>query len=197
MSPDSRKVHGRGRGPHAGAVEPGQGAVPGGRVHQGAGDRLLPADRVGAAAAHRAAAGDHQAVPGRRGRQVLLPEERAAASRLGADRARCASPGSTKSRETIEYLLGGDLPTLIWAANLAALELHTPMWRYPTIGEPDLLVFDLDPGAPATIVECCAGRAAAAAAADRAGAGPCREDVRRQGPAAVRGGDRDDVGADQ
>jgi bifunctional non-homologous end joining protein LigD len=66
-----------------------------------------------------------------------------------------ASPGSTKSRETIEYLLGGDLPTLIWAANLAALELHTPMWRYPHVGEPDLLVFDLDPGAPATIVECC------------------------------------------
>jgi bifunctional non-homologous end joining protein LigD len=66
-----------------------------------------------------------------------------------------ASPGSTKSRDTIEYLLGGDLPPLIWAANLAALELHTPMWRYPHIGEPDLLVFDLDPGAPATIVECC------------------------------------------
>jgi len=69
--------------------------------------------------------------------------------------AKIASPGSTKSRDTIEYLLGGDLPTLIWAANLAALELHTPMWRYPHFGEPDLLVFDLDPGPPATVVECC------------------------------------------
>jgi len=69
--------------------------------------------------------------------------------------AQIASPGSTKSRETIEYLIGGDLPTLIWAANLAALELHTPMWRYPGVGEPDLLVFDLDPGPPATVVECC------------------------------------------
>ncbi|HSR84953.1 MAG TPA: non-homologous end-joining DNA ligase [Streptosporangiaceae bacterium] len=69
--------------------------------------------------------------------------------------AKLPSPGSTKSRETIEYILGGDLPTLIWAANLAALELHTPMWRYPHIGEPDLLVFDLDPGPPATVVECC------------------------------------------
>ena len=77
-----------------------------------------------------------------------------------------ASPGSTKSRDTIDYLLGGDLPTLIWAANLAALELHTPMWRYPHIGEPDLLVFDLDPGPPATIVECCEVAAAAAPAAD-------------------------------
>jgi bifunctional non-homologous end joining protein LigD len=69
--------------------------------------------------------------------------------------ARIPSPGSTKSRQTLTYILGGDLPTLIWAANLAALELHTPMWRYPDIGEPDLLVFDLDPGPPATIVECC------------------------------------------
>jgi bifunctional non-homologous end joining protein LigD len=69
--------------------------------------------------------------------------------------ARIPSPGSTKARETISYIIGGDLPTLIWAANLAALELHTPMWRYPDIGQPDVLVFDLDPGPPATIVECC------------------------------------------
>jgi len=69
--------------------------------------------------------------------------------------ARLPSPGSTKNRQTIEYIIGGDLPTLIWAANLAALELHTPMWRHPDVGTPDLLVFDLDPGAPATIVECC------------------------------------------
>ncbi|HYK27017.1 MAG TPA: ATP-dependent DNA ligase, partial [Streptosporangiaceae bacterium] len=66
-----------------------------------------------------------------------------------------ASPGSTKSRETIDYIVGGDLPTLIWAANLAALELHTPMWRVKKVGKPDLLVFDLDPGLPASIVECC------------------------------------------
>ncbi len=62
-----------------------------------------------------------------------------------------------------------DLPSLMWAANLAALELHVPMWRFPAPGAsghgdepapehgfaPDLLVFDLDPGAPATIVDCC------------------------------------------
>jgi bifunctional non-homologous end joining protein LigD len=68
------------------------------------------------------------------------------------------SPGSTKSRETIDYTVIGDLPTLVWAANLAALELHIPMWRVGPRGavhDPDLLVFDLDPGAPATIVECC------------------------------------------
>ena len=52
-------------------------------------------------------------------------------------------------------LVVDDLPALIWAANLAGLELHTPMWRMPHVRQPDLLVFDLDPGAPANIVDCC------------------------------------------
>ncbi|MDQ6811697.1 MAG: DNA ligase D [Actinomycetota bacterium] len=55
----------------------------------------------------------------------------------------------------IEYLLAGDPPTLMWLANLAALELHTPLARAEAIERPTALVFDLDPGAPATIVECC------------------------------------------
>jgi bifunctional non-homologous end joining protein LigD len=100
---------------------------------------------------------------------------------------RSRSPG-----ETVSYLVIDDLPALIWVVNLAALELHVPMWRFadpsttttptptnathPTgtsdttgtsgtsgttgaeaygSAEPDLLVFDLDPGPPATIVECC------------------------------------------
>jgi bifunctional non-homologous end joining protein LigD len=80
---------------------------------------------------------------------------------------------SSRSRapgEPIEYVVIDDLPALMWAANLAALELHVPMWRFPGTAsggghdaapapehglEPDLLVFDLDPGAPATIVDCC------------------------------------------
>jgi bifunctional non-homologous end joining protein LigD len=69
---------------------------------------------------------------------------------------RLHSPGSTSGQDWVRYVIAGDLPTLIWTANLAGLELHTPMWRLPHQGEPDLLVFDLDPGAPATIVECCA-----------------------------------------
>jgi len=68
---------------------------------------------------------------------------------------RISSPGSTKTRDTVEYVVAGDLPTLIWAANLADLEIHTPMWRLPRIAEPDLLVFDLDPGAPANLADCC------------------------------------------
>ena len=55
----------------------------------------------------------------------------------------------------VTYLVIDDLPALIWAANLAALELHVPMWRMPDIRRPDLLVFDLDPGPPANIVDCC------------------------------------------
>jgi bifunctional non-homologous end joining protein LigD len=67
------------------------------------------------------------------------------------------SRGSRGRGETIDYVVIDDLPTLIWAANLASIELHVPQWRFPRRGEPkpDLLVFDLDPGAPATIVECC------------------------------------------
>ncbi|GGM83957.1 hypothetical protein GCM10010106_33260 [Thermopolyspora flexuosa] len=67
-------------------------------------------------------------------------------------------PGSTKDRETIDFAVVDDLPTLIYFANLAAIELHVPMWRVDRHGDPlppDTLVFDLDPGPPATIVECC------------------------------------------
>jgi bifunctional non-homologous end joining protein LigD len=70
--------------------------------------------------------------------------------------ARLPSPGSRSRGATVLYLVAQDLPTLIWTANLAGLELHTPMWRLPYASEPDLLVFDLDPGPPATIVDCCA-----------------------------------------
>ena len=58
-------------------------------------------------------------------------------------------------RKPIDYLLVDDLPTIVWLANLAALELHTPLARAEAIERPTMLVFDLDPGEPATIVECC------------------------------------------
>ncbi|MFF0831623.1 MULTISPECIES: non-homologous end-joining DNA ligase [unclassified Streptomyces] len=47
-----------------------------------------------------------------------------------------------------------DLPSLVWAANLVA-EFHTHQWLVQSPDEADRLVFDLDPGAPATIVQCC------------------------------------------
>lgn len=73
------------------------------------------------------------------------------------------SPGSTKNRKSISYAVMNDLPTLVWAANLAALEFHVPMWQVNLRARteanrarnPDLMVFDLDPGPPATIEQCC------------------------------------------
>ena len=62
---------------------------------------------------------------------------------------RLPAPGSTMDRETLDYVVVGDLPTLVWAANLAGLELHVPQWSVGPRGgvrEPDRLVLDLDPG---------------------------------------------------
>jgi bifunctional non-homologous end joining protein LigD len=67
------------------------------------------------------------------------------------------APGSTKEREEVTYPLIDDLAGLIWAANLASLELHVPQWRVGPRGavrDPDLLVIDLDPGPPAGLAEC-------------------------------------------
>jgi bifunctional non-homologous end joining protein LigD len=58
-------------------------------------------------------------------------------------------------RKPIDYTLADDLPTLVWLANLAAIELHVPLARAEAIERPTAVVFDLDPGAPANIVECC------------------------------------------
>jgi bifunctional non-homologous end joining protein LigD len=69
---------------------------------------------------------------------------------------RSRRPGAKS--EAVTYPVCDDRPTLVWAANLAAIELHVPLWR---IGEgkqlpadPDHVVFDLDPGPGTTIVEC-------------------------------------------
>ncbi|TDD86991.1 ATP-dependent DNA ligase [Actinomadura darangshiensis] len=68
------------------------------------------------------------------------------------------TPGSSTGRDTLDFVVVDDLPTLVWCANLAALELHVPQWKVgprDKVHSPDLVVFDLDPGPPATIVEAC------------------------------------------
>ncbi len=55
----------------------------------------------------------------------------------------------------MDYCLIEDLPTLVWAGNLADLELHTSLSLGKNVLQPTFLVFDLDPGAPANIVQCC------------------------------------------
>ncbi len=56
---------------------------------------------------------------------------------------------------TIEFTVCDDLPTLVWLAQLAAIELHPSLARAGDLEHPTVLAFDLDPGEPATIVECC------------------------------------------
>lgn len=55
----------------------------------------------------------------------------------------------------MDYCLVGDVATLVWAANLADIELHTSLSLGDKIEQPTMIVFDLDPGAPANIIQCC------------------------------------------
>jgi len=54
----------------------------------------------------------------------------------------------------IDYCMVDDLATVVWLANLADLEMHTPLAFAESPKEPTMIAFDLDPGPPATIVEC-------------------------------------------
>jgi bifunctional non-homologous end joining protein LigD len=69
-----------------------------------------------------------------------------------------AVPGSSTKRDMLDYVVADDLPTLVWLANLAALELHVPQWRVDAGDNqrafPDRLVIDLDPGPPAGLAQC-------------------------------------------
>jgi bifunctional non-homologous end joining protein LigD len=62
---------------------------------------------------------------------------------------------SESNERMMNYCLVQDLPTLVWAANLADLELHTSLARKRDVSRPTMMVFDLDPGVPADIVRCC------------------------------------------
>ena len=62
---------------------------------------------------------------------------------------------SEGNSRNVDYTICNDLPTLVWLANLADLELHTNLSLASDVSVPTMMVFDLDPGPPATIVECC------------------------------------------
>jgi bifunctional non-homologous end joining protein LigD len=55
----------------------------------------------------------------------------------------------------INYCVMNDLAALVWAANLADLELHTFLHKAPALQRPTTIAFDLDPGPPADIINCC------------------------------------------
>jgi bifunctional non-homologous end joining protein LigD len=67
---------------------------------------------------------------------------------------RTAPVWSGRNEGDIDYCVADDLATLVWLANLADLEMHTPLARARDIETPTLVAFDLDPGPPATVVEC-------------------------------------------
>jgi bifunctional non-homologous end joining protein LigD len=62
---------------------------------------------------------------------------------------------SNGNNRWMHYCMVQDLATLVWAANLADIELHTSLSLARKIEQPTMMVFDLDPGAPANIVQCC------------------------------------------
>lgn len=62
---------------------------------------------------------------------------------------------SEGNQRVMDYCLANDLPTLVWAGNLADLEFHTSLACSKHPEQPTMMVFDLDPGAPADIVQCC------------------------------------------
>jgi bifunctional non-homologous end joining protein LigD len=59
------------------------------------------------------------------------------------------------SSKIIDFCVCDDLATLVWLANLADLELHPSLSKVPEVERPTLMAFDLDPGPPAGIGECC------------------------------------------
>jgi bifunctional non-homologous end joining protein LigD len=67
---------------------------------------------------------------------------------------RTAKVWSERHEEEIDYCLIEDLPTLVWAANLADVELHTSLSLATETEQPTAVVFDLDPGAPADVLDC-------------------------------------------
>ena len=61
---------------------------------------------------------------------------------------------SESNHRTIHFILANDLPTLVWIANLASIELHPSLALASDVATPTMIVFDLDPGPPANIVQC-------------------------------------------
>jgi bifunctional non-homologous end joining protein LigD len=61
----------------------------------------------------------------------------------------------SENRKTVHFCLIEDLPSLVWVVNLASIELHPSLATAADIQTPDSIVFDLDPGPGAGMVECC------------------------------------------
>jgi bifunctional non-homologous end joining protein LigD len=62
---------------------------------------------------------------------------------------------SEGNRRNVNYILANDLATVVWVANLAGIELHPSLSLAKKIDSPTVIAFDLDPGPPADILQCC------------------------------------------
>ncbi|HEX2273212.1 MAG TPA: non-homologous end-joining DNA ligase [Acidimicrobiales bacterium] len=60
-----------------------------------------------------------------------------------------------RSGKVFEVAVLNDLPSLVWAAQMAAIELHPYLGTVGALDRPSTVVFDLDPGSPASVVDCC------------------------------------------
>lgn len=67
---------------------------------------------------------------------------------------RAAVPRS-EGEGMINYVLCNDRPTLVWVCNLGDIEKHVLLGQYPELNYPTAIVFDLDPGEPADLIDCC------------------------------------------
>jgi bifunctional non-homologous end joining protein LigD len=103
-------------------------------------------------------------VPHLEGRALTLRRWPNGVDRPGFFEKRCPShrppwlptaPGPGDHNGTIAYCRFDEPAALVWAANMAALELHAPMAKAVDLEAPLAVVFDLDPGAPAAMRECC------------------------------------------
>ena len=61
---------------------------------------------------------------------------------------------SEGNQDNIDFCLANDLPSLVWTSNLGDLELHTFLSKKQNPLQPTMMVFDLDPGPPADILNC-------------------------------------------
>lgn len=104
------------------------------------------------------------AIPHLRGRALTFRRYPDGTERPGFFEKRCpghrpewlpVAVGPGDRRGGIEYCCITETAAMVWAANMAAIEIHAPMALAADLATPRAVVFDFDPGAPATIVECC------------------------------------------
>ena len=160
------------------AQQPRQGAVSRGRVHQGRGHRLLRAHRPGDAPAHRATARS----PSGASRTASTHRRSSRSGARSTDRHGCR-PQVVRATATARSSTAGSTsaPPSCGPATWRRSSC-TRRWRGQTTSRrPTMVVFDLDPGAPATIVECARGRPAHPRRARQPVARGVREDVGSKG----------------